>query len=63
MRITKIVKLTYNADSPKEIEWSLEYDGWHFDGTREEVEEELSGMMGQVEISAREEKIKRGFSS
>lgn len=63
MRVRKDLTIYWNGDSPEALRWSLEYDGWHFDGTKEEFLDEITGMVEQMEISAREEKRKRGISS
>lgn len=56
MRIAKKVKLTWNGDSDKAIECSLEYDGWCFNGTKEEVLEQVESLLGQLEIDCEESK-------
>ena len=56
MRVSKEVKITWNGDSDKTLECSVEYDGWRFDGTRDECLEQLESLVGQLEIDAREMK-------
>ena len=56
MRVSKEVKITWNGDSDRALECSIEYDGWNFDGTRDECLEELESLIGQLEIDAREMK-------
>ncbi len=54
MRVSKDVKITWNGDSEKFLECSVEYDGWRFDGTKDECVEQLESLIGQLEINARE---------
>ena len=56
MRVSKEVKITWNGDSDTTLECSVEYDGWRFDGTRDECLEQLESLVGQLEIDAREMK-------
>lgn len=53
MRTSKTITLHFNGDSVKEIECSMAYDGWSFDGTKEECLEQLESLIGQLEIDAR----------
>lgn len=57
MRITKEIKLTCNGDSPKELECSLEYDDWHFDGTVDEVKDELDNLLNDMDYEVKKGNI------
>lgn len=53
MRITKEIKLICNGDSPDELQCSLEYDNWHFDGTYDEVKEQLASLLDRMDYEAK----------
>lgn len=54
MRTSKTITLHFNGDSAKEIECSVEYDGWSFDGTKEECLQEVADLIDALEADTRE---------
>ena len=54
MRVSKTITLRFNGDSAKEIECSVEYDGWCFDGTKEECLQEIKDLIDVLETNVRE---------
>lgn len=56
MRVSKNIVVKCNLDSPPELEFTLEYDNYSFDGSFEEVLEQFEGMLSAFEYKSKKEK-------
>lgn len=55
MAKVKNIKLIYNTEMPESMQFGLEYDGWCFTGSFEEILEQFEGMLANFEHKCKEE--------